>query len=51
MSEDENYIFVQETYMMEYRISRDEAENFLKESRKKKISDFTRGNKSPISFN
>ena len=37
--------------MVEYQLSRDEAENFLKESHKRNISDFTRGSKSPISFN
>ena len=51
MSEDENYIFVQETYMVEYRVSRDEADNFLQESRKKNIKDFSRGSKTPIRFN
>ena len=35
---------------MEYRLSQDEAENFLQESRKRNISDFARGSKSPISF-
>ena len=49
--EDDKYIFIQETYTMEYRALQDEADNFLQESRKRNISDFARGSKSPISFN
>ncbi len=37
--------------MVEYRVSPEEADNFLRQSQKKGISDFSRGSKKPISFN
>ncbi len=49
--EDENYIYIQESYQVEWRMNREEAENFMREGHRKSIDDFAKGSKKPERIN